>query len=210
MGISERKEREKERRRNEIVDAAERVFFSKGLGIATMDDVAAEAELSKGTLYLYFKSKEELYLAINLRGLQTLASMFEKGINKCEKGIDKVKAIGEAFYQYSKDYPDYFNALIYFESRLLDIDDQKSKAGLSDIEGHRSLDIVINALNKGIADGSINSEIDPEKTAVILWGQTSGLIQLISLKGEHLRKKHNIDTEGVMNYSFQLVLKMLT
>ena len=61
MGIAERKEREKEQRRKAILDAAEKVFFEKGLKYSTMDDVAEEAELSKGTLYLYFKNKEELF-----------------------------------------------------------------------------------------------------------------------------------------------------
>ena len=64
MGIAERKEREKQQRREEIVQAAEEVFFSKGFEKSTMDDVAEKAELSKGTLYLYFKSKEELLIGI--------------------------------------------------------------------------------------------------------------------------------------------------
>ena len=58
MGIQERKEREKLQRREDIIDAAEKVFFKKDLDSATMDDVANEAELSKGTLYIYFKSKK--------------------------------------------------------------------------------------------------------------------------------------------------------
>ncbi len=64
MGIEERKQREKEERYNVIVDAAETVIFSKGIEQATMEEIAREAELSKGTLYLYFRSKNELYTAI--------------------------------------------------------------------------------------------------------------------------------------------------
>ena len=60
MGIRERKEREKERRRQQITVAAKKVFSDKGFNRATMDDIANEAELSPGTLYLYFKNKEEL------------------------------------------------------------------------------------------------------------------------------------------------------
>ena len=60
MGIQERKEREKERRRQQIMVAAKRVFSEKGFNKATMEDIAHEAELSPGTLYLYFKNKEEL------------------------------------------------------------------------------------------------------------------------------------------------------
>ncbi len=62
MGILERKEKEKQQRRDDILGAAKEVFFSKGLMSATMDEIAEKAELSKGTLYLYFASKEELYL----------------------------------------------------------------------------------------------------------------------------------------------------
>ena len=52
MGIVERKEREKEARKNLILDAAERVFQAKSIQNATMDDIAHEAELAKGTIYL--------------------------------------------------------------------------------------------------------------------------------------------------------------
>ena len=54
MGIQERKERERERRRQQIMVAAKRVFSVKGFGKTTMEDIAKDAELSPGTLYLYF------------------------------------------------------------------------------------------------------------------------------------------------------------
>jgi AcrR family transcriptional regulator len=67
MGIQERKEREKERRRQQIIVAAKRVFSNKGFNKTTMEDIAKESELSPGTLYLYFKNKEELYASLSLR-----------------------------------------------------------------------------------------------------------------------------------------------
>jgi len=73
MGIQERKEREKERRRQQIIVAAKRVFTKKGLSKTTMEDIAKESELSPGTLYLYFKNKEELYASLSLRILQFLS-----------------------------------------------------------------------------------------------------------------------------------------
>ena len=81
MGIHERKEREKERRREEILDAAQRVFVEKGLTTATVDDIAMAAELSKGTLYLYFESKEDIYVALMMRGLRLLYSVFNEIIS---------------------------------------------------------------------------------------------------------------------------------
>jgi AraC-like DNA-binding protein len=68
-GNSERKEREREQRRNSIIDAAEKIFFTKGIAGATMDDVAAEAELSKGTLLSVFYEQGRPSLCHLLRGL---------------------------------------------------------------------------------------------------------------------------------------------
>ena len=77
MGIQERKQRERERRRQQIMVAAKKVFTAKGFNKTTMEDIAKEAELSPGTLYLYFKNKDELYASLSLRILQYLLIRLE-------------------------------------------------------------------------------------------------------------------------------------
>lgn len=64
MTILERKEREKQKRYHEILSAAEVIFARDGYNTTSMDTIAEEAELSKGTLYLYFKTKEQLFFSI--------------------------------------------------------------------------------------------------------------------------------------------------
>jgi len=99
MGIQERKQRERERRRQQIIVAAKRVFSEKGYSKSTMEDIAREAELSPGTLYLYFKNKDELYASLSLRILQYLNIRLED-VNK-EKDIEprqKIEAIKEALF----------------------------------------------------------------------------------------------------------------
>lgn len=207
MGTAERREREKLQRKNEIVDAAERIFFSKGMAQATMDDIAAEAELSKGTLYLYFKSKEELYLAINERGLQILADMFSEAVSKKKIGLDKVRAIGETYYNYSQQHTDYFNAMLYYESRDIDFSDDNSCAQACEAHGSRTLQIVAEAVQTGIVDGSVRSDIDPFKTAMVLWGHSTGIIQVLALKGKHLEQKHGFDMTGIIELSIEMVVR---
>jgi AcrR family transcriptional regulator len=73
MGIKERKEREREMRRQQIMVAAKRVFTQRGYEKSTMEDIAREAELSPGTIYLYFKSKDELYASLCLRVLRFIS-----------------------------------------------------------------------------------------------------------------------------------------
>ena len=99
MGIQERKEREKERRRQQIMVAAKRVFSERGFNKATMEDIAQEAELSPGTLYLYFKNKEELYASLSLRILQYLLIRVEHVIDEKDAGPDqKLESLMEAMY----------------------------------------------------------------------------------------------------------------
>jgi len=99
MGIQERKEREKERRRQQIMVAAKRVFSERGFNKATMEDIAQEAELSPGTLYLYFKNKEELYASLSLRILQYLLIRVEHVNDEKEAGpVEKLDSLMEAMY----------------------------------------------------------------------------------------------------------------
>ena len=122
---------------------------------------------------------------------------------------DKILAIGRAYNKFFHDYSDYFNALLYYESRQIDVDDKNTMAHSCDNFGHRALDILIEAVREGIKDGSIRSELDPEKTAITLWGQTTGMIQLLSTKGKHLKNEHEIDINGIVEYSFELMVRSL-
>lgn len=210
MGIAERREREKEQRKNDIINAAERVFFSKGHENATMDDVADEAELSKGTLYLYFKNKEDLYLAIHLRGNKILHSLFEKATASQKYGLDKTRAIGHAYVEYFQKYPDYFNAMIYYESRVINFDDKDSVAVECLLEGKTTLETLINAIVTGIKDGSIRSDIDPVKAAITLWGQTTGMVQIATFKEDIVLKPHfSLSAQDVIDYSFDMIYHAL-
>jgi AcrR family transcriptional regulator len=205
LGIQERKDREKEQRRLDILNAAEKVFFSKGVRNATMDDVAEAAELSKGTLYLYYKNREELYLAITLRALDLLKARFREAAEKIGTGLQKVFAIGETFYRFSYENPDYFNALSYYEFTDVRFDGAGSMAGQCSDCGQECLDILIDSIRIGQADGSVRPDMDPVSTALILWGQTTGVIQLMALKGEHLHLIHGLDIGGLVEKSFHMV-----
>ena len=100
MGIQERKEREKERRRQQIIVAAKRVFSQKGLNKTTMEDIAKESELSPGTLYLYFKNKEELYASLSLRILQFLSIRVAQVVQGQGEGpSEKLDRLIEAMYE---------------------------------------------------------------------------------------------------------------
>jgi AcrR family transcriptional regulator len=206
MGIAERRERDKQRRRADIIEAAERVFFSGGIAAATMDDVAEAAEVSKGTLYLYFKSKEDLHHAVVLRGMAILQRMFEEAVDSRKRGLEKIEAIGQAYFQFSRDYPDYFNALLQFESSSAEACAESGYAEECARQSNRTFAICTAAVQAGVDDGTIRADVDPTHIAVTLYGLSTGLLQVLSLK-KHMIQEASPET--LVETFFDLIYRSL-
>ena len=104
MGITERKMREKEQRKKEILDAAESLFFSREYDDVPMEEIASIAELNKATIYLYFVNKEALFSAIVLRGIRILNKMYQECTETEVPGVTKIALLEETYYQFTRQY----------------------------------------------------------------------------------------------------------
>lgn len=176
MGIQERKEREKERRRQQIIIAAKRVFSDRGFNKATMEDIAKEAELSPGTLYLYFKNKEELYASLSLRILQYLHIRVAH-VNK-ESELDpnqKLKALMEAMYDVYDFDPLIIINMFHLQSSetLKNLSDQL----LDEIKdlSRKSIGAIAMIFEEGIEKG-VFCKNHPVAMADIFWSMFSGVV----------------------------------
>jgi AcrR family transcriptional regulator len=206
MGITERKKREKQQRREAIIDAGESVFFSKGLENATMDDVATVAELSKGTLYLYFNSKEQLYLAIIMRGFAILDRLFKEATQNAANGLDKVRAIGRAYQTFYDEYPNYFMGLLYYESNKFSPEQIAELQEKCDVDRtEHSLNQLVAAIEEGQSDGSIKQTIEPLKLALLLWSMSTGVFQVSHHKEKLVLERRGLSSEDVINTFFEFI-----
>jgi AcrR family transcriptional regulator len=207
MGITERREREKEQRQNAIIDAAEEVFFSKGVENATMDEVAERAELSKGTLYLYFENKDDIYHAIVLRGLDILNGLFSKVYESEGKGIDRLNAFGEAYHGFHRKYPHYANALLHHEGHKIELNSKQELPFVRKCfeSGNRIFEVMEKVVAEGIRDGSLRSDLDPRLLSIILWAHTNGIMQMLESKGEFFENIMGVKREDILEYSEKLM-----
>ena len=176
MGIQERKEREKERRRQQIIVAAKRVFSEKGFNKATMEDIAKEAELSPGTLYLYFKNKEELYASLSLRILQYLHIRVTHVNREGDLPPDKkLHALVEAMY----DVYDFDPLIIINMFHLQSSETLKnlSESLLEEIKelSQKSIGAIAKIFEEGIDEG-IYINRHPVALADIFWSMFSGVV----------------------------------
>ncbi len=212
MGINERKEREKKLRRENIVNAAEKIIQVKGFEGMTMDDVAVIAELGKGTIYLYFKNKTDLYHAVVCRGLRLLKKSFEKTIRKKETGIDNLLAIGQAYYDFCFDYPLYFNAMMHREVLEVEWEKHMEYEGVRCCEevSNQIFTLIAELIRDGIGDGSIRADLHPQKLTILLWAQLTGVLKMTAVKNEIFEKLMGISAKELMAFQFELVRQAIT
>jgi AcrR family transcriptional regulator len=178
MGIQERKERERERRRQQIIVAAKRVFSGKGFTKATMEDIAKEAELSPGTIYLYFKNKDELYASLSLRILQYLNIRLEHVAQ--QKGLstdERIKALKEAMFDvYNFDPLVVINMFHLQSSETLKNLSPELLAEIKQLS-QSSLKVISEIFAEGIQEG-VFIDKHPVALADVLWALFSGVVLL--------------------------------
>jgi len=190
--IAERRQEEKDRRRAEIVDASEELYREVGWDAVTMDGVAKSARLSRALVYVYFKDKRDLHLAIAVRALETMHSRFTEASERAKLGIEKIDAIGRAYLAFGHEFPHYFDACARLEAQAPQVPDD---AELDPQEhqcvaiGKRVHDAVVDALIAGQKDGTVRADMgDLQVTSRVLWGFTHGMIQIAMTKNKALAR----------------------
>jgi AcrR family transcriptional regulator len=204
MGIAERKEREKLQRRRDIIDAAEKVFFSRGFESATMDEIAEKVELSKGTLYLYFKSKEDLQFAIFMRGSDILMKMMNDNLSTGSTGYQRLLGLADSFIRFSRENRNYFSLFMYYESsrmEALNIDQDQLQVYLKE---DSPLALVTHQVIRGMQDGSLRDDLSAEVFSATLWSQMLGVLIVLNNKAD-LYEIFNLRADEILQTHLELV-----
>ena len=202
--IAERRVEEKERRRTEILAAAERLYSDKGWEAVTMDQVARSARLSRALLYLYFGDKEELLFGISERALKVLAERFAQAAARERTGLRQVEAIGRAYMAYAHEFPHYFDACARYQAHSGSPEPGSNESACAQ-GGDAAIGVVVRAIETGIQDGSVRRDVGaPLMLAVTLWAFTHGVIQLAMAKSADLAR-FGISVPELSAYSLQFL-----
>jgi len=208
MTTAQRRAREKARRQQEILEAAKEVFFERGTHRATMDDVAAQAEVSKGTVYLYFQSKESILARLLLEGLSILLSQLEAAYAAQESlSAEKhLRQLVEAYWQFSQTYPDYFRLLLAFDrGRFRErVPAEMYQQILT--KSTRGLGLAAKAIRQGAEEGAFTAD-DPLLAAGVLWGSLNGALALMA--NPVRQEMIPVEPKAVFDATFDLFLRGL-
>jgi len=209
MGVSERKEREKQARKESILDAARRVFQEKGYHSTTMNKIAEEAELSKATLYLYFKNKDDLFLSMTTEPLKKLKKEFEKIATTDKNPEEKIVLLSHTFieqwnnnreaYQLGDTFIATYNPQSEAHRTLFN----KMNKILGEI-----LNIGVRIIENGIKTGLFKNNIDPEKVILVGWRTLAGLLQVINIVD--IFKKEGVFTNEILDLAIRTFFDGIT
>ena len=180
MTTQERREREREERRQSILRAAREVFFEHGFHRATVDNVAERAEVSKGTVYLYFESKETILAHLLLEGLGDLVEELERAYaaGECIPAHERLRRLSWAYLQFFQREPLYFRFLMAMDrGRFRDAitPEVYQEVFEASLEG---LNWAVRAVEQGIDDGAFDC-CDARQAAATLWATLNGALQLM-------------------------------
>ncbi len=185
MGLKERREREREERRRQILVAARTLLSKKGLGGTSIQQIAKHAELGVGTIYFYYRSKEELFAALQQEGLEELQDQVKAAGARGKTPTDRLNKIALAYLRFSEEHKDYFDIINYFLASPEEIFTPELKIQV-DQQGNRILQQVEEVIREGIQDG-LFKKVHARRISIMLWGTLHGLIQFKKMKNTVLQ-----------------------
>ncbi len=181
-----RRAKRKLERREAIVDAAARVFQDKGTNAATMDDVAEAAEVSKGTLYLYFSSKDDLFVALTHRPLDAVLRRFESLEKDDVDGLTLLRGLVDVHSSVIHAHATQMR--VAFASMCGGFTPDPSAASLHEYSDRieRLRVAYVGAIERGMSDGSLRADLNPNEVAAGLWAGMFGA-SFIRMNADHFR-----------------------
>jgi AcrR family transcriptional regulator len=192
LGLEDRRKRERENRKNAILKAARKMFFEKGFRPVTVESIARKAELSKGSIYLYYNSKEEIYS-------QILLSDIDKFHDRVVDVIESPAAASETLIRLSEIYVDFFMNERELFRILMNFMLHNSDMNLSEdlntrlIKAtNRTISIVERVFQYGIEKGEFPPDINLRLNRNVIWGLLNGIISLHLFSGMESKRTEAI------------------
>tara|TARA_B100000315_G_scaffold259396_1_gene315273 strand:- start:9979 stop:10593 length:615 start_codon:yes stop_codon:yes gene_type:complete len=186
MNNSERKDL----RKKQILDAALNVVVQKGYSSSRMDDIVEESQLSKGTIYWYYKSKKDVFLSLVNYWVNNFSVTLNHIVEEDISASEQLKELFNIFLKAYEENPDVFKAELEFWSMANRDKDFKLK---TQKVYHELLIIIEDILQKGVKTGEFKN-IDVKVAALSIMINIEGIIWFTLFNTNGITPKHYVDT----------------
>ncbi|MFZ3057344.1 MAG: TetR/AcrR family transcriptional regulator [Smithella sp.] len=191
MGLQERRGKEKDNRKKLILKSARALFFKKGFTNVTVDEIAKASELGKGSIYLYFNSKEEIYAQILLNDIDNFTQ-------HASVLFDEKKPVDDLLFEFSCLYVDFFLNDPELFRILMTYMLQPAKISLTEelnsqiISANARSINVIGEIFQEAASKEFSADINLKQNRNAIWGLLNGVISLYIFSGAQEKRRERI------------------
>lgn len=204
---TKKKEKEKELRRNNILKAARRLFFDRGFKAVTVDDIAEKAGVSKGSIYLCFESKEEIYAQILISDNLTLNDII-KNFSLIEASASQLlKEFARIYVNYFLNDKELFRILMSFMMQPKEMHLTATQTKELIRTTNDNIEVISRILQKGVDSGEFAPLQDIRQTQNAIWGMLNGIIALYLFTGNPLKRMERI--HNTVQNSMEVFIKGL-
>jgi AcrR family transcriptional regulator len=199
MTIATRKQREKEEMRELILHAAKNIFLEKGYAETSIRNIAEKIEYSPGTIYLYFKEKDDIFHALHQEGFRKLIGMMLP-LQYVEDPFERLKAMGRMYMDFAKQNKDFYDLMFIMQAPMNMEKDECWK------EGDKALDHLKQVIRDCQATGRFEGR-DVDYLSFIIWSAMHGMCALYCR--ERCQAYENVDALTLMDEGYKNLISML-
>ena len=182
----------KDDKRNFILSISEKIMTGKGINGLNMDLLAKESNFAKGTLYLYFKNKEEILAQLTIKARQLLLNQFREATKDFSNEVEQLRAVLWANFFFGQRNKLYYELLSFYEVNNTLKETKELKESLNGLARFIT-DIVESGKRKKLLKQTANAE----ELVYILWATNVGMMQLISVRGNSLKSELGIGPKAI-------------
>lgn len=212
MTKSIRKQKDIENRRNEILDAVERIYEKGFFDSVTMDDIAKEAEFTKQTLYAYFKGKDEIMASIYVRAANRINSMIKTKLDEKAgmTGYEKLDLMRIVFTEIAISKPFYTKMMSIYQ--LKDLREFKDLGIYDEILAKNAnlTNYMTDCILRGKQDGSIALTVDAQSGVLFLKALILGTVSMVVYNEQYIRQELGISPFESLKTIFEFSMRAFT
>lgn len=183
-------------RKEDIIKIAAKLFSEKSFHDVKMDEIAEELGIAKGTIYLYFKSKEQLYLKILEDSHESIESILEREIANDDSSPIKLKKVLSIIFSFYRRNLDVLKILSRDETHLI-----KEHFQFTELWRKRRLKLYEKILEKGIKEGSFSIQ-NTTLTALIIFGLVRSVMFFYTTEKDSsiiAEEVYNVISKGILS-----------
>ncbi|MEO1020921.1 MAG: TetR/AcrR family transcriptional regulator [Bacteroidota bacterium] len=177
-------------RKRQIMLAADLVLLEQGIENFTIDQVVAKADIAKGTVYKYYKNKDDLLLELSIKALNIMLDIFEEAASKGETATEKVRNVCKSCYRFYTEYNEYFKLVTVIDRPefKVDIDDYANAS-------YKVQHMYENIIREGQKTGEFSKAYNPSYVQYIGWACSVGVVQFMDSKKKLLKNAKDVDMD---------------